>query len=174
LPDVSLTRLIGIATVVALVVAVGFFASYMTNQVNQATSRSSLQEVTEKVSSEIIDLVSLTSLNPDSNLTFKVIDIPDSINNKGYVVNLQKDSLGWNVVAYLNEYHTVRAESNLYFKGGVGVINGTGTFYVKYNWQDVALSYGTSLQSGTYRPVVWCQIAQSNITVGLGSLGVTG
>lgn len=169
-----LTRLIGIAAVVALVAAVGFFSSNMTMQVTQATSSSSLQEVTEKVSSEIIDLVSLASLSPDSNSTYKVINIPDQVNGKGYSVNLQKDSLGWKVVAYLDEFNTIRAESNLYFKGGVDVVNGTGKFHVKYNWQDVELSYGTSLYSGTYKPVVWCNITQSNIMVGLGRLGVTG
>jgi hypothetical protein len=165
----------GIATIAVLVAAVGMFSSHMTIQISQDTSTSSLQEVTEKVSSEIIDLVDLSSLNPQSNLTlYRVIDIPDQINNYGYVINLQNDTLGWKVVAYLNEYNTVRAESNLYFKGGVGVVNGTGILNVKYNGQSVVLSYGKSLYSGTYRPVVWCQINQSIITVGLGSLGVTG
>lgn len=162
------------ATIAALVIAVGLFASNISMHVSQDTSKSSLQDVTEKVSSEFIDLLALTSLNPNSTLFFKVIDIPESIDNGGYVVKLQKDSQGWKVVAYLNENIGTQAESNLYFKGGVVIVNATGNYYVQYNQQNVTLSYGTSLQSGTYRPVVWCQIGQSNITVGLGSLGVTG
>jgi hypothetical protein len=174
LPDVSITRVIGIATITALILAVGFFAANMSMRVSQDTSKSSLQEVTEKVSSEFIDLLALISLHPNSTLFFKVINIPDSINNGGYLLSLQKDSQGWKVVAYLNENAATRAESNLYFNGGVYVISGTGNFYVNYNLQNVTLSYGTSLQSGTYRPVVWCQINPTNITVGLGSLGVKG
>jgi uncharacterized protein (UPF0333 family) len=171
---VSLQYLLGILAVVVLIASVGFFASYITIQVSQDTSRSSLQEVTEKVSSEIIDLVSLAYLNSNSTLTFKVIDIPDNINNKGYTVNIQNDSLGWKVVAYLDEYNTIRAESNLYFTSGIAVFKGTGMFYnVTYNWQPANLSKVTNLYSGTYLPVVWCQINQSIITVGFGRL-VTG
>jgi len=174
LPDVIIPRLIGITSIIALILAVGFFSSNITMQMTKTTSISSLKDVTEQVSSEIIDLVSLASLTPDSNSTYKVLEIPDQVNNKGYSVYLQNDSLGWKVVAYLDEDISIRAESNLYFKGGVNVENGTGIFHVIYNWQDVELFYSTRLYSGTYKPVVWCNITQSNIMVGLGWLGVTG
>jgi len=132
---------------------------------NNESIVSSLKETTNYISHEVVELVSLASSTGSSELfCYRLLDIPYHLQNHGYTIKYIKDDLGWKVVAYINEYNTIYAESRLNWASGIEVINSTGII-------KGVIENRPSIQSGASNIVIWCQrFTNGTIKVGMGVL----
>jgi len=171
MPDITLSHMLGTILLGMLLAAVTFFALQTTLDTNFKTAKIYLQEVSEKVSSDIIDVLNAFYLEHKSPYLYKVIEIPVHVNNKGYVIRLENDSLGWKVTAYVDGYEVFKVESRLYLMAGVQVVNSSGEFDVS----EGKIVYADRIYSGTSKPLVWCRLDSSTgiIQVGIGRLEVS-
>jgi hypothetical protein len=190
--DVALTHVIGTLVLLMLMATISGYAATRSTQANLDISAVSLQEVSERVATEIISLVDLSTVSGNASFTYKVIDVPYSINNQGYNMTLSQGSKSWEVVAYLLEYNFVRGQAKLFFSSGnssttpskgLTCVTTTGSFTITSGGRNLELFYGPSLSSGvgkaigsTSKAVVWCQIYQDGnvqkLLVGFGRLKV--
>ena len=191
--EVALTHVIGTLVLLMLMAVISGYAATRSTQANLDISAVSLQEVSERVATDIISLVDLSTVSGNTSFTYKVINVPDSINNLGYNITLSQSSKSWQVVAYLLEYNSVRGEAKLFFSSGnttttpskaLTCVSTTGSFIITSGGRNLELFFGPTLSSGVgkaigsaYKPVVWCQIYQDGtvqkLMVGFGRLKVT-
>ena len=170
MPNIALSHMLGTILLAMLLAAVTLFTLQTTLEANLKASKVYLQEVSEKVSSDIIDVLNAFYLEHKSPYLYKVIEIPVHVNNKGYVIRLENDSLGWKVTAYVDGYGIFKVESRLYLMAGIQVVNSSGVFDVS----EGKILYADRIYSGTSKPVVWCRFDSSTrtIQVGIGKLEV--
>lgn len=168
----TMSHLVGNLILVMLLSAVAFFSFLTLMDTGFKSSKIYIQEVCERVSSEIMDMLNLFYLEHKSSYIYRVIEIPVHVNNKGYVIKLENDSLGWKVVSYVYGYEVFKVESRLYFRFGVKVVNSSGSFDVG----DGVIYYDSILYSGVSKPVVWCRLDPDTglLLVGIGRLEVKG
>jgi hypothetical protein len=139
-----------------------------------------LHEVSEYVSTEMMNALSLAQLSGSEEMFFyKVIFIPEAINNQGYTIELVNDTetSRWKVIAYLTQYPWVKGESELHFPFSnsteVSCEDKTGSF------DNYKIHYGPKLYSGVghaggSKMVVWCNVyiedGIKKVRVGIGVL----
>ncbi|MGB9727766.1 MAG: hypothetical protein ACPLZF_05090 [Nitrososphaeria archaeon] len=172
MPDIALSHMLGTILLGMLLAAATFFALQTTLDTSFKTSKVYLQEVSERFSAEMVDLLNMFYLEHKSPYIYKTIEVPVHINNKGYIIGLENDSMGWKVVAYLDGYYVFKVESRLYIKEGVHVVNSSGSFDV----ENGRIVYADKIYSGTSKPVIWCKRDPvSGMTqIGIGRLEVGG
>ncbi|MCX8189105.1 MAG: hypothetical protein N3F64_05290 [Nitrososphaeria archaeon] len=172
MPDITMSHLVGTLLLAMLLSAVTFFSLQTTMDTSIKSSKIYLQEVCERVSSEMMDMLNLFYLEHKSPYIYKIIEIPVHVNNKGYIIKLENDSLGWKVVSYVYGYEVFKVESRLYIKSGVEVVNYSGSFKVSNG----KIVYDTLIHSGVSKPVVWCRLNPNtgSVQVGIGRLEVSG
>ncbi len=168
----TMSHLIGTLILVILLSAVAFFSFLTVMDTGFKSSKIYLQEVCERVSSEIMDMLNLFYLEHKSPYIYRVIDIPVHVNNRGYIIRLENDSLGWKVVSYVYGYEVFKVESRLNFRFGVEVAKSSGSFDVGNG----VIYYDGILYSGVSKPVVWCRLNPDTglFQVGIGRLEVKG
>ncbi|MEM2950968.1 MAG: hypothetical protein QXV52_07725 [Nitrososphaeria archaeon] len=172
MPDIAMSHLIGTLILMMLLSAVAFFSLQTVMDTSFKSSKIYLQEVCERVSSEIIDILNLFYLEHKSPYIYRVIEIPVHVNDKGYVIKLENDSLGWKVVSHVYGYEVFKVESRLYIKSGVELVNSSGSFDV----ENGKIVYDSIIYSGVSKPVVWCRLNPDTglVQVGIGRLEVNG
>jgi hypothetical protein len=174
----------------SLIIIVGFVGLGITSQTTLDTSTVVLQEVSEHVASEIMSLIDLSSIQGSASLIYKVVPIPDNVNNEGYTLKLVLDDKGWKIVAYMDQYHWKQAEARLNFRncssqtcGIIAQVNSGNFTGIQIGSETFRISYGPQISSGTgnargsrTRMVVWSEVYQSPptegnlIRVGIGKL----
>jgi len=191
MPEVAIPHVIGTLMLLMIMAAISGYAVSRNTQANLDISAVSLQEVAEKVASDIISVVDLSTISGNTSFTYKVINVPDSINNRGYNITLSQSGSSWQVVAYSLENSFVKGQAKLFFSSGdtstpsvaLTCVSKTGNFTIMSSGRTLQLLYGPTLSSGVgkaigsaYKPVVWCQIYQDinvqKIMVGFGRLKV--
>jgi len=145
-----------------------------------------LGEVANQVAYEIANIYSMCVQSREELSFFKPIEIPVSISERGYAVELKKISGVWHVVVYLEADRSVSASSPIWEDPGVAVQIGPrpvdGDFFTIVRTHGSYTVYyvkeGEVLHSGVSKPVVWaCKYKSENgveIRVGLGWLGEAG
>ncbi|MEM3424155.1 MAG: hypothetical protein QXZ08_04600 [Nitrososphaeria archaeon] len=172
MPDIAMSHLIGTLILMILLSTVAFFSLQQIMDTGFRSSKIYLQEVCERVSSEIMDMLNLYYLEHKSSYIYRIIEIPVHVNDKGYVIKLENDSLGWKVVSYVYGYEVFKVESRLYIRSGVEVVNSSGSFDVGNG----RIVYDSMIYSGVSKPVVWCKLNPDTglVQVGIGRLEVKG
>jgi len=190
--DVAMPHIIGTLILLMLMAVISGFAVSKNTSASLDIAAVSLQEVAEKVASDIISIVDLSTVSGNTSFTYKVISVPDSINNMGYNITLSQSGSSWQVVAYSLEYSFVKGQAKLFFSSGdastpskaIICESKTGNFTLTSGGRTLNMIYGPTLSSGvgkaigsTDKPVVWCQIYQDGtvqkIRVGFGRLKVS-
>jgi hypothetical protein len=154
-----------------------------------ATSALSLQEISESVASEIISMVSLSKVSANVSFTYKEIDLPEAINNRGYIIKTEQDGATWKIVSHLNEFPLVKGEAELLFstlkKQAITCQTNDEDAIINSGGRTLHLIKSSFLYSGTgkapgskYLPVIWCQVYDDidgiqKIKIGFGRLEVS-
>jgi len=172
MPDITMSHLIGTLLLAMLLSAVTFFSLQTTMDTSLKASKVYLQEVCERVSSEMVDMLNMFYLEHKSSYIYRIIEIPVHVNNKGYIIKLENDALGWKVVSYVYGYEVFKVESRLYLRAGVEVVTSQGSFSVGNG----KIYYDAMIYSGVSKPVVWCKLNPDTglVQVGIGRLEVSG
>ncbi|MEM2608850.1 MAG: hypothetical protein QXT87_06375 [Thermoproteota archaeon] len=145
-----------------------------------------LNEVANQVAYEIADIYSMCVQSRGELSFFKLIEIPVSISEQGYAIELKKTGEIWYVVVYLEANRAINASSPIWEDPGVAVRVGPrpvdgDSFTIIRNHGSYTVYYvkeGEALHSGVSKPVVWaCRYVSGGrveIGVGLGWLVVGG
>jgi len=129
-----------------------------------------LGEVANQVAYEIAGIYSMCRQSSGEMELFKPIDIPTSISEQGYAVELKQAGNVWFVVAYLEANRAINASSPIWEEPGVAVIveASQGSFTITRSHGSYTVNYDAVLHSGRSKPAVWARRLGGTITVGLG------
>ena len=169
MPQVALPHVIGTVTLIGLLGIVIFYANDLNMHVKFETAKTQLRDISEYVSSEIIAMANIANLGHNSSVIYRIIDIPDDVNGYGYAIEIVNDSGTWIVRAYLDRYPSIKAESYLYFSGGINISTKVEIIQV----DNGRIITGSRLYSGVRYPVIWCRFEGMNVTIGIGRLEVS-
>lgn len=139
-----------------------------------------LGEVANQVAYEVAEIYAMCRQSKGELKFFKPIEIPVSISEYGYALELRKIGDVWHVVAYLEINRAVNASSPIWKDPGDTVYIGPGEddgdlFTITKTHGSYTVRYvkeGEVLHSGISKPVVWAGrsrvVDQVEIRVGLG------
>ena len=163
MPSEAIPHIIGTVSLLLVMATVLLMSNMILVYVNNDAIKVSLKETTTYISHEVVEIASLASSTGSSALfIYRLLDVPYNLQNYGYIIKYVKDNLGWKVVAYLNEFNTISAESRLNWSSGVNVINSTQIV-------NGIISNKPSINSGASKIVIWCQrFTNGTISVGMG------
>ncbi|MEM3610069.1 MAG: hypothetical protein QW738_07750 [Nitrososphaeria archaeon] len=173
--EVSLIHIIGTAIIIFLVISTGYYVVNTALSLEADSSAHTLKEITERVSTEIVSLLSLSSIVNTNTLIFKTLTLPSNVNGKGYTIEIKmvEDASDIRVIAWLDTMPNVKAESQTHISkyGNVELPKPEDEFFkVKFNNEDAKLLVGTRMPSGSSNLVVWCRVSGDKITIGLGKI----
>ncbi|MEM3404453.1 MAG: hypothetical protein QXJ17_07965 [Nitrososphaeria archaeon] len=165
MPSAALPHVLGTISLLLIMSSVLLMSNLILLNLNNDAIKASLKETTNYISHEVVEVVSLASSTGSSELfCYRLLDIPYHLQNYGYTIKYAKDELGWKVVAYINEYETIYAESRLNWVSGIQVINSTQVV-------NNIIENRPSVQSGASNIVIWCQrFTNGTVRVGMGVL----
>jgi len=159
--SVVISHLIGTVALIVLfgIVATNFTIHYSLLQLEVLVYN--LQEVSEYVSSEISDMVSLSYLSTGDQLIFKELEVPKNVGGKAYDLQITSSEGLLKVVA--NSSASVYGEALLPWSlaGNIGIFNGT-----QPGGRILARPKVSSASEETL--VVWCLKEGQKIVFGLG------
>jgi len=168
LGSVVIAHLIGTVSMLVLfsVIATSFAIHYSVLQLEILAC--DLQDVSQHVSGEIVDLVSLCYLSTGDQLIFKELDIPKNINLEAYNVSIVSSQGLLKVVAQSIVRLSLYGESLLPWSadGNIGFYNGTDP-----GINDPRITPKVSVSSISENLIVWCLKKEDRITFGLGLKG---
>jgi len=167
--SVTISHVIGTTTLIIVFISVTMFytMSYLPLQTEALAQQ--LQEVTDYVSANIVDLVSLCFISPTDQLLIKGLEMPENIGTYFYSVTLQNATNPVTqekllmVRAFFDSRPTIYRESLLPWsmEGKLKIWNGAGI-------NNPRLQPRFSVSSGASNMVVWALKQDEDITVGLG------
>ncbi|MEM2110814.1 MAG: hypothetical protein QXX08_02930 [Candidatus Bathyarchaeia archaeon] len=163
--SITIPHVIGTTTLILVFIGVTMFytISYFSLQ-NEALARQ-LQEAADYVSSSLIDLVSLSFINPADQLLIKSLDLPQNIGSDFYILTLIEETNPITqekvllVKAYFSSKPSVYRESLLPWST-VKIFNGTGG--------PTDLNPCISISSSVANAVIWAWKQDAELTIGLG------
>ena len=145
-----------------------------------------LNEIANQVAYEIAGIYSMCVQSKGELAFFKPIEIPVSISEHGYAIELKKIGEVWHVVVYLEANRAINASSPIWEDPGIVVHIGPrlmdgDSFTIVRNHGPYTIYYVKEdgvLHSGVSNPVVWARKYragdQVEIGVGLGWLVIGG
>ncbi|MEM2087482.1 MAG: hypothetical protein QXF52_02255 [Thermoproteota archaeon] len=141
-----------------------------------------LQEVANQVAMEITTVYSLCQQSTGDIGLFKQIEVPASIYEKGYAIEVKKETVEvivegvlkaveiWIVEARLQDSSGLKASSSIWDGNvPVSVETGEGYFQVDSKTGTYNVKYSSILHSGADNPVVWAKKNNGEIIVGVGT-----
>jgi hypothetical protein len=127
-----------------------------------------LKEIADDVSSKIMYLIVLANSSEAKNLFFyQRLEVPYSVSSYGYSIKIEKIGGIFNVVAKLDRFSTIYAESSLPLNGttlSIRLVTEEGQA-----WGPGILST-SQLPSGYSKSVIWCKKQDGIVYIGLGRL----
>jgi len=167
--SVVTAHLIGTVSLLVLFTMVGSYYTIYFSFLQSEVFASNLQEISEYVSAEIVDMVSLCSLDSEALLLIKELDIPKTIGGNAYnlVIKYSEDTL--KVIAQQNLRPSVFGEAILPWAtdGKIMPFNGTDP-----GINDSRVIPALLVSSISESPVVWCLNREGRIVFGLGLMKV--
>jgi len=139
-----------------------------------------LNEIANQVAYEIAGIYSMCVQSKGELAFFKPIEIPVSISEHGYAIELKKIGEVWHVVVYLEANRAINASSPIWKDPNIAINVGPrpvdGDFFtITRSYDSYTVYYikdGEVLHSGVSKPVVWARKYRSGdefeIRVGLG------
>lgn len=166
-----ISHAIGTTTLISLFLIVTAYYTYFYSMIQSEVIESQLEEIAGYVSSNIVQLVSLTTLSDEDQFLIKEFKIPKYVANSLYQVTIEKyvDPVSQNEV--LRVRVCIVSPSSIY---GVSYLPWSeGRVIRVYNGTDPgipesSLSPAVSLSSGYEEICVWSLKRGTEITVGLG------
>jgi len=169
--SVTISHVIGTTTLIVVFIAVTMFYTMSYFSLQTETLARQLQEVTDYVSANLVDLVSLCFISPTDQLLIKGLEMPENIGTYLYSVTLKnttnpitQESILM-VRAFFDSRSSIYRESLLPWSmgGKLKIWNGTmidnPSFEPKF-----------SISSGASNIVAWALKQGEEITVGLGAM----
>lgn len=183
MPAESLQHIMGTLVLLIILFSVTLYVAVVGLRNNFDAASVALQEVSEYVATEVMNALSLAQLSGSEEMFFyKVIVLPEAINNQGYIIELVNDTqtLRWKVVAYLTQYTWVKGESELHFP----FTNSTeikcedrSGYFDAYKIHYSPKLYSGVGHAGGNKMVIWCKVYMDagikKVLVGLGILEVS-
>ncbi|MGQ9597498.1 MAG: hypothetical protein ACUVQY_02040 [Thermoproteota archaeon] len=124
-----------------------------------------LGEMANQVAYEITCIYSMCQQSRNDLSLFKPIEVPVSVSEKGYAMELKRVGNVWLIVAYLESNRAINASSPVLKDADLIVVEtGYGTFQVGA----YEVHYVGVLHSGQNKPAVWARRIDETITIGLG------
>jgi hypothetical protein len=175
---VVIPHIFGTIALLSMFFTVGTYYDGFFTQLNREAYHAQLGQVSEYVSSNLIDLVVLSRLSEEDVFLVKTIDIPSEIGNRFYRVTLleMQSAYGEDTLKVVSKIESldIYATSDLPWP--------KSSYIDIYSNQSITTRYGDSLgisynvTSNTANKdesiylVVWCQKTDDMITLGLGDL----
>ncbi len=137
-----------------------------------------LQELSEKIASTMVELAVLAKSSKSEEIFLvKKLNIPKSLMEKGYVINLTREEGNWKVSVYIEGWPGLKGESPLNFREievEVDLTMELTSFNPPVHVEGREVKHGGKIHSGVQKPVVWCSKTIENeheeIKVGLGAI----
>jgi len=166
--SVTISHVIGTTTLIVVFIAVTMFYTMSYFSLQTETLARQLQEVTDYVSANLVDLVSLCSISPTDQLLIKGLEMPENIGTYLYSVTLKNTTNPITqerilmVRAFFDSRPSIYRESLLPWsmEGKLKIWNGA--------WNGTRISPSFSISSGASNIVAWALKQGEEITVGLG------
>ncbi len=166
--SVVISHLIGTVSMLVLfgVIATHFAINYSVLQLEILAYN--LQDVSQYVSGEIVDLVSLCYLSTEDQVIFKQLDIPQNISLEAYNLSIVSSQGLLKVIAQSIVRPSLYGESLLPWSadGKIGFYNGTDPGIT-----DTRITIKPRVSSVWKNLIVWCLKKGDRITFGLGQMG---
>jgi hypothetical protein len=164
-----------------LVIALVMFSTVSTI-VTRNSLEIRLQEVANQVATEVTTVYSLCQQSVGETGLFEQVEIPMSISEKGYVIEVKKETVEIIVGGEKKTVETWVVEARLWGSSGlkavspiwegnvpVNVETGEGSFQINSKTGVYEVKYSNILSSGADNPVVWARKHNGEITVGIGT-----
>jgi len=91
--DVPLKHVIGTVALIGLVIAVGLAYTVITSYIEAEAARKQLEEITEFVSLNLVEIISLVNFaNYTGNIQMKIINLPADLGGKAYLIRLVNET----------------------------------------------------------------------------------
>ena len=166
--SVTISHVIGTTTLIMVFIAVTMFYSISYSSLQTQTLARQLQEVTDYVSANLVDLVSLCFISPTDLLLIKGLQMPENIGTYLYSVTLKNTTNPVTqerllmVQAFFDSRPSIYRESLLPWsmEGKLKIWNGTEI--------NQKIQEKFSISSGASNIVAWALKQGEEITVGLG------
>jgi len=166
-----ISHVIGTTTLIALFFIVTVYYTYSYSMIQDEVVETQLEEIAGYVSSNIVQLVSLTTLSGEDQFLIKELKIPRYVANSIYEVTIERytDPISQEEVlrvrVYLTSRPSVYGVSYLpWSEGGpIHAYNGTDL-----GISESSLSPSVSVSSGYEKICVWALKRGTEITIGLG------
>jgi len=167
--SVTISHVIGTTTLIMVFIAVTMFYTISYFSLQTETLARQLQEVTDYVSANLVDLVSLCFISPTDLLLIKGLQMPENIGTYLYSVTLKNTTNSVTqerllvIRAFFDSKPSICKESLLPWstEGKLKIWNGTGI-------DNPRLQPRFSISSGASNIVAWALKQGEEITVGLG------
>ena len=163
-------HVMGTAMLISLFFVISAYYAYSYSSIQNGVIASQLEEVANYVSSNIIDMVSLTTLSSEDQFLVKDLTVPKYIANNIYEITIERymepvtQEGVLRVRVYLVFQPSVYGVSYLPWssEGNIAIFNGTDPGVPSY------LSPHTSVPSGYEEITIWSLKRGTNVTIGLG------
>jgi len=174
--SVVISHLIGTVSLIVLfgIVATNFTIHYSFLQLEILAHN--LQEISDYVSSEVSDLVSLSYLGTGDRLIFKELEVPESVNGQPYFLNITRSQNLIRVTAQPIRKDLMRSsygEALLPWSAGgnIEIFNETDSVIQEHIRSfDPRVDPQTNVTSISKNLIVWCLKEGQKTTFGLGYL----
>jgi hypothetical protein len=176
--SVVIPHIFGTIALLSMFFTVGTYYNGFFNQLNSEAYKAQLRQVSEYVSSNLIDLVVLSRLSSRDVFLVKTIDVPSEIGNRFYRISLLEVQSSY-------REDTLKVASELESLGiySTADLPWPKSSYIDiYNNQSITTRYGDGLdisynvtsnmanKNEHVQLVVWCQKIDNLIILGLGVL----
>ena len=165
--SVVVSHLIGTISLLIIFSIVGTYCGIYFSLLQPEVIESSLQEVSEYCSAEIVDLATICSQSAENQMLFIKLEVPESINENAYTLTTAHTESIYEVVAQLISSPSVFGETLLPWSvgGNMAVFNGTDP-----GINDPRVNPKTSVSSLSANLIIWCLKKDGRMTIGLGEM----
>ncbi|MEM1547049.1 MAG: hypothetical protein QXP91_11430 [Candidatus Methanomethylicia archaeon] len=172
MPHPILSHVIGTTMLVILSIIIVASISMLVLIVQIDNLKVRMQEVVENIASTIIEVITITNSSSVNKYVVKEISIPKDLEEKGFIISLEKDSSGWYVRAHMPTAPWINVKTPLNWALESININ-MDEKELKVNGKPIGVNgyviYATNqLRSGYLKPVVWCIKTSQGVEIGLG------
>jgi len=163
--SVVMSHLIGTVSLIVLFSIVGTYCTIYFSSLQPEVLADNLQGVSEYVSAEIVDIVSLCSLCTEDQLLVKKLEVPELIKGNAYNLSITRSESSLEVLAQVSLNPTIFGEALLPWstEGNIKFFNGTDP-----GVNDSRIIPKVSVSSFSENLAVWCLKRSGRITFGLG------
>lgn len=176
--SVVIPHIFGTIALLTMFFTVGTYYDGFFTQLNREAYQAQLGQVSEYISSNLIDLVVLSRLSDEDVFLVKTIDIPSEIGNRFYRITLleMQSTYGEDALRIVSELESL----GVYSKADLPWYK--SSYIDIYSNQSISTRYGSSLDISynvtsnmasldeSIQLVVWCQKTADTIILGLGVL----